>query len=257
MSLVQQNISLILPAFNEAGRIAVTIAEAVRYFQSRHYTYEIIVAADGNDGTREIVAGLRREDPHLSVIGRPGRRGKGLGIREGVRLATGSVIGYADADNKVPIEEYDKCAPLLGAGCPIVIGSRAMEKSQIDRAQPWYRRLGARGFHIFMQNATGLWEVSDTQCGFKFFQHEVAKQLFTLQKIDDYMFDVEILLLARGLGLEIQEVPIRWRDDGDSRLQLVRGNLRNVRDILRIRREARAVVGSSAANGSTSTLRRG
>jgi len=71
------------------------------------------------------------------------------------------------------------------------------------------------------------------------------------------MFDVEILLLARRLGLEIQEVPIRWRDDGDSRLQLVRGNLRNVRDILRIRREARPVVGSSAANGSTSTLRRG
>src|ERR1017187_10542449 len=113
-----------------------------------------------------MVAGLRRDNPHLTVIGGPGRRGKGLGIREAVRLATGSVIGYADADNKVPIQEYDKCAPLLDAGCPIVIGSRAVEESQIERAQPWYRRAGAKGFRIFMQNVTGLRSVSDTQCGF-------------------------------------------------------------------------------------------
>jgi hypothetical protein len=154
-------------------------------------------------------------------------------------MAAGRVIGYADADNKVPIGEYDKFAPLLAAGCPIVIGSRALETSRIERAQPWYRRLGTKGFHIFMRNVTGLRHVSDTQCGFKFFQHDVAKQIFELQTIDGYMFDVEILLLAQRLGLEVREVPIRWRDDGDSRLQLLQGNLRNLRDILRIRRNTR------------------
>ena len=250
VSLVQPNLSLILPAYNEAGRISGTIAEAVGYFESRHYTYEIIVAADGDDGTREIVAGLRQGNPYLTVIGAPGRRGKGLGIREAVRLAGGSVIGYADADNKVPIDEYDKCAPLLNAGCPLVIGTRAVEKSQIERAQPLYRRVGAKGFRVFMQTLTGLRSVSDTQCGFKFFQREVAKQLFALQKVDGYMFDVEILLLAQRLGLKIQEVPIRWRDDGDSRLDLVRGNLRNIRDILRIRRDARAAV-AAPVSGET------
>ena len=257
MSLVQPNLSLILPAFNEAGRIAGTIAEAVRYFEERSCTYQIIVAADGDDGTREIVAGLRRENPCLVVIGAPARRGKGLGIREAVRLATGRVIGFADADNKVPIDEYDKCAPLLAAGCPVVIGTRAVARSRIERPQPWYRRVGARGFRIFMQNATGLRDISDTQCGFKFFQHDVARQIFGLQKIDGYMFDVEILLLARRLGLEIREVPIRWRDDGDSRLNLVRGNLRNVRDILSIRRETRAAVASMTARATTSTLGQG
>jgi len=240
VSLAQPNISLILPAFNEADRIAGTIAEAVQYFRDRHYSYEIIVAADGDDGTREIVAGLRQDNPHLSVIGTPERRGKGIGVREAVRLAKGAVIGYADADNKVPIDEYDKCAPLLKAGHPIVIGTRAVASSRIERPQPLYRRVGSVGFRIFMQTVTGLRSVSDTQCGFKFFQHDVARQIFALQKIDGYMFDVEILLLAKRLGLEIQEVPIRWRDDGDSRLQLVRGNLRNIRDILRIRRETRA-----------------
>jgi dolichyl-phosphate beta-glucosyltransferase len=77
--------------------------------------------------------------------------------------------------------------------------------------------------------------VHDTQCGFKFFQREVALELFRLQKIDGYMFDVEILAIARRLGFRIKEVPIRWRDDCDSRLDLVSGNIRNVRDIFAIR----------------------
>jgi dolichyl-phosphate beta-glucosyltransferase len=236
-----------LPAYNEAGRIASTIDEAVRYFENRRYPYEIIVAADGDDGTREIVESMRPENPRLRVIGRPGRHGKGRGIREAVRLATHSIIGFADADNKVPIDEFDKFAPLLVEGCPVVIGSRALSSSQIQRAQPWFRRLGARGFRIFMRNVTGLRDVSDTQCGFKFFQHHVAKQIFAMQKIDGYMYDVEILLLAQRLGLEIHEIPIRWRDDGDSRLDLVRGNLRNVKDIFRIRMGTRAAVRTHTA----------
>ena len=224
----------------------MTINEAVQYFEDRRYPYEIIVAADGDDGTREIVAEMRVGNPRLRAIGRPGRHGKGRGIREAVRLAAQTIIGFADADNKVPIGEYDKFAPVLAAGCPVVIGSRALERSQIERAQPWFRRLGAGGFRVFMRNATGLRTISDTQCGFKFFHHETAKQIFAMQKIDGYMYDVEILLLAQRLGLEIREIPIRWRDDGDSRLELVRGNLRNVRDIFRIRMETRAAVQAHA-----------
>jgi dolichyl-phosphate beta-glucosyltransferase len=239
---VQHDISLILPAFNEAGRIAGTIGEAVQYFESRHWTYEVIVPADGTDGTREIVRNMALRNPRIRVIGGPERRGKGIGIREAVALATGSVIGYADADNKVPIDEYDKFAPFLASGCPIVIGSRALSNSVIEKAQPWFRRIGSKGFRVFMETVTGLRNVSDTQCGFKFFQHDAAKQIFRLQQIDGYMFDVEILLLAQRLGLRVQEIPIRWHDDADSRLELVRGNLRNVRDILRIRMETRAAV---------------
>jgi len=243
---VPPDISLILPAYNEAGRIAGTIAEAVAYFESRHFTYEILVAADGDDGTREIVAGLGRSDPAIRAFGAPGRRGKGRGIREAAGMAAGNIIGFADADNKVPIEEYDKIAPFLAEGFEIAIGSRALARAAILRSQPWYRRIGGKGFGVFMRAVTGLRGISDTQCGFKFFQGGVARRLFTLQKIDGYMYDVEILLLAQYLGYRVREVPIRWRDDGDSRLDLVRGNLRNLRDILRLRRRARAAVRGEA-----------
>jgi dolichyl-phosphate beta-glucosyltransferase len=228
------DISLILPAYNEAKSIASTVREASEYFRSRGTTHEIIVAADGNDGTREICRDLGASGLPVRVIGEDARRGKGRGVRDAALVATGQVVGYADADNKVPITEFDKVAPHLDH-YPVVIGTRARERKLVERKQPLYRRIGSVGFHYFMQTVVGLPGISDSQCGFKFFRSDVARELFTRQKVDGYMFDVEILYLCRGLGYQVHEVPIRWRDDADSRLDLVAGNLRNVRDIFRIR----------------------
>jgi dolichyl-phosphate beta-glucosyltransferase len=233
------DITLVLPAYNEARVIPTSVGEAVRYFETRRLSYEIIVAADGNDGTREIVRKMAESNPALSAIGNEQRSGKGLGIRNAVARATGAIIGYADADNKVPIEEFDKFRPVLAAGADVAIGTRRGEGVAIEQAQPLYRRIGSQGFLWFMQTIVGLPGINDTQCGFKFFRHDVAKELFRRQKIDAYMFDVEILAIARRMGYRIEQVPVRWRDDADSRLDLVTGNLRNVRDIFRIGLEHR------------------
>lgn len=232
-------LSLIIPAYNEVARIRSTVIEASEYFQGRGLACEIIVAADGTDGTREAVRELAAarpgERPSIHVIGTPQRRGKGLGVREGVLLASGDIIGFADADNKTPITEFDKVEPLLRAGHDLVIGSRSLPDSQIERPQRWYRRMGSKGFGYVLQACVGLQGIIDTQCGFKFFQGHVARSLFAAQQIDGYMFDVEILFLAQQRGFRIAQVPVRWRDDDDSRLQLVAGNVRNVRDVLAIR----------------------
>jgi dolichyl-phosphate beta-glucosyltransferase len=231
----ETDLTLILPAYNECASIAATIEQAFAYFASRGIKAELIVSADGNDGTRELVGGMIAAHPALRVIGRVERSGKGRGIREALPLAHGRFIGYADADNKVPIEEYDIIRPELDRGCDVVIGSRALARSQVERPQPWHRRLGSKGFAVFMHAAVGLPRIHDTQCGFKFFRREAALRLFEAQRIDGYMFDVEILALAERFGYEIREVPIRWRDDADSRLQLLSGNLRNIIDIMKIR----------------------
>jgi dolichyl-phosphate beta-glucosyltransferase len=228
-------ISLIFPAYNEAHRIVSTIKEAEEYFMSIGISaYEIIVSADGTDGTREKVLELSLSDDRIKAIGSPERLGKGHGIREAVKIASGKYIGFSDADNKTPITEFEKVYPYLKQGIEVVIGSRANRDSQIERRQPLYRQIGSKGFAIFMHSITGLWAINDTQCGFKFFQENIAHDLFNRQQVDGYMYDVEILYLAKQSGYRIQEVPIRWRDDGDSRLQLVSGNIQNVRDIFQI-----------------------
>jgi dolichyl-phosphate beta-glucosyltransferase len=229
------DVSLILPAFNEAGTIVKTILETGRYFRARGLRYEIIVAADGDDGTRELALETARRGQPVRVIGNRQRSGKGRGVREAVALAQGKIVGYADADNKVPIEEFDKMRPCFSRGYDVVIGSRAMRESQIEKRQPLFRQIGGKGFGVFMHAVVGLKGITDTQCGFKFFTREAAREVFRRQRIDGYMFDVEILAIARRLGYRIQQIPIRWRDDGDSRLALLSGNARNVIDIFRIR----------------------
>jgi dolichyl-phosphate beta-glucosyltransferase len=228
-------LSLIYPAYNEAATIAGTLEKTVAYFRTRGIAYQIIVAADGNDGTRELARRAAAGDPAIEVIGGEGRRGKGRAVREAAALACGKFVGYADADYKVPIEEFDKLEPWLKQGYDVVTGSRALQQSVIARAQPLYRRVGSRGFRLFMRAVIGLWCISDSQCGFKFFRREAAQELFARQTIEGYMFDVELLALAELFGFRIKEVPIRWQDDGDSRLELLSGNLRNVADIFRIR----------------------
>ena len=172
-------ISLILPAYNEVRRIAQSIIDAKAYFEDRDYAYEIIVSADGSDGTRELAAKMATDDPRLRVIGSVERRGKGYGVRLGVKLAQGEIIGFADADNKTPITEFDKFEPCLRGGYEVVIGSRGLRESRIEQAQPLYRRLGAKGFRLLMHAVVGLPEIVDTQCGFKFFQRAAALDLFS------------------------------------------------------------------------------
>lgn len=224
---------MIIPAYNEVKRIAGTIEETKRYFERIGRSCEIIVVADGMDGTREAVEKLAAADPALKVIGSAKRRGKGLGVRLGVELAQGDVIGYLDADNKTPIEEFDKFEPLLREGWDVVIGSRTHPDARVGN-RPLVRKLGAKGFAVVMHALVGLRDIPDTQCGFKFFQRRAALDLFGRQRIDGYMFDVELLHLARQAKYRIAQIPIRWRDDGDSRLALITGNLRNALDILRI-----------------------
>ena len=90
-------------------------------------------------------------------------------------------------------------------------------------------------FSGMLRMILGMKRFRDTQCGFKFFRREVARDLFRRQRIEGYMFDVEILWLCERLGYRVREVPVRWENEPDSRFRLVSGMLRNLRELLKIR----------------------
>ena len=229
------NLTIVVPAYNEGATILHSLRAIQKHLDARGYQYELIVSADGEDGTRELVAEYSRQDSRISVIGERKRRGKGKGIRAGVLRARGSIIGFVDADYKTPIEEIEKLLPWLNRGYRVVIGSRALDDSRVEVAQPLYRRLGSRCFGFAMHRIVGLHAIADTQCGFKFFERAAALDLFSRQRVDGYMFDVEVLFLAEQSGYPIKEVGVRWMDDADSRLNLIAGNWRNMLDLLRVR----------------------
>src|SRR5437762_1354528 len=232
---LRPDVSIVVPAYNEVASIGRTLERIQAYLDRGRRPYELIVSADGTDGTRERVAELAANDARVAVIGSAERAGKGRGIRRGVERARGRIVGFVDADGKTPIEEIDKVWPWFDRGYDIVIGSRGLGDSRVEVPAAWYRRWGSRLFGLATHLVIGLWHIRDTQCGFKFFRAAVAKDLFARQRIDSYMFDVEVLSLAERRGYRIKEIGVRWRDDGDSRLRLVSGNWRNAIDLLRIR----------------------
>jgi dolichyl-phosphate beta-glucosyltransferase len=228
-------LSIVLPAYNEAGSIGRALTAMRTFLDRQGYTYEVIAAIDGDDNTPEVVQEFARDWPALKLDAQRGRHGKGHGLRRGMALATGEIIGFMDADYKTPVDEVVKLLPYLERGYDLVVGSRGVAESRIRVKQPLYRRLGSRGFGLCMHALIGLHHIRDTQCGFKFFTREAARAIFSQTRIDGYMCDIEILWLAQVLGYRVQEVGIAWQDDHDSRLELFRGNAQNIIDLLRIR----------------------
>src|SRR5712691_833013 len=206
-----------------------------RYLDRQGYAYEVIVAADGDDATPDIVRETARDWPQLQLSAERGRHGKGHGLRRGFAMASGEIVGFLDGDYKTPIEEMEKLLPWLDHGIDLVVGSRALADSRIEVEAPWFRRVGSRVFAVGLRALIGLHHVRDTQCGFKFFTARAARDIFGNARIDGYMCDIEILWLAQRFGLKVKEVGVVWTDDADSRLELVRGNIRNCVELLHIR----------------------
>lgn len=235
MTFLRPHLSVIVPAYNEAKAIRGALAAMRTYLDKQEYSYEVIVVADGDDGTSDAVREQAVEWPQLHLSADPVRRGKGHALRRGAARARGEIVGFLDGDYKTPIEEVEKLLPWLTSGFDLAVGSRAMPESHITIQARLHRRIGSRVFALGLRALIGLHHVRDTQCGFKFFTGVAAREIFSRTVIDGYMCDIEILWLAERFGFKVKEVGVAWKDDADSRLQLVRGNLRNCVELLRIR----------------------
>ena len=175
-------ISVIIPAYNEEKRIVKTIKRISEYMSDKFPDYEIIVVNDGSkDNTVKVVEDLDLEK--VRVLNNPGNRGKGYAVRNGMLNSDGDVRLFSDADLATPIEELDKFMPYFKEGYDIVIGSRALKESNIEKHQPFYRELMGKTFNFLVQRIT-IKGIKDTQCGFKAFTKEAAKRVFEKSLID-------------------------------------------------------------------------
>lgn len=231
------DISLIIPAYNEAERIAETLETAAAWFAGRNQTAEIIVVDDGSsDDTAAIVRAHQTRAPTPIVLeSLPENQGKGAAVHAGMlKLASGALRFFYDADASTPIEEIDRCLPLFEAGADIVIGSRALPDSQIEKRQVWYREFMGRCFN-HIEHLLRLTHFKDTQCGFKGFTAEAAERCFSRQTTFRFSFDVEILFIAEKHGLRIEELPVRWINCPRSRVNPVTDAGRMFLDLVAIR----------------------
>jgi dolichyl-phosphate beta-glucosyltransferase len=226
-------LSVIIPAHNEELRLPGSLKKIVAFLETQEYQAEVIVVDNGSqDDTAGVVEEFMVRYPFTSLI-KDERRGKGLAVKLGMLAARGKYLFICDADLSMPIEEVAKFLPPALDDYDVAIASREVEGAR-RYGEPAHRHLMGRVFN-FLVRLLAVPGFQDTQCGFKCFRREVARQLFPYQTIEGWGFDVEVLFIARKRGYRIVEVPINWYYSANSRISPLKDTLRMLRELLKVR----------------------
>lgn len=225
-------ISVVIPAFNEESRLKSTLSSVSTFLRSREIHYEVLVVDDGSsDATSAVARGFAEQAVHALQL--DCNQGKGAAVRHGILSSRGAQVLISDADLSTPIEDLLKLRPHL-QDVPIVIGSRAVEDSDVVVRQPIYRELMGKTFNKLIRLA-GVWGIDDTQCGFKLLDGDVARRLFDIMITPGFAFDVELVWLAGRLGFGVREVGVAWHNSPSSRVQPLLDPPKMLLEILRFR----------------------
>lgn len=200
------DVTIVIPAFNEALRLPKTLTALNEWTASRSETIEVIVV---DDGSTDETAQLSSSFPTIHFESLPANAGKGAAVRKGMLLAAGTLILMMDADLATPLSEFDRLAEVVRDGADVAIGSRPLRSSTLAVRQPFLREFAGRVFNFIVQLVSGL-PFKDTQCGFKLWRSRAAKECFGLCRVDGFAFDVEALVVAKALGYSIVEVGVKW-----------------------------------------------
>lgn len=228
-------LDLVIPAFNEAVRLPETLSAVAVFLEMQPWRARVLVVDNGSsDGTARVARQVAaRSDVEIQVIG-CARPGKGAAVRRGILASDATVVGFCDADLATPLTLVPAAVSLIESGIGAVIGSRHLPDSRIERGQPTRRRIGGAAFRGLARPLVP--GVRDTQCGFKFFERDLAQRAVRRCASEGFAFDVDLLRNVRREGGSIAEVPVAWADAPGSTFSLVRHGLPTFGDVVRLYR---------------------
>jgi glycosyltransferase involved in cell wall biosynthesis len=233
MSALPPLLSLIIPAYNEAERLPTTLPPVIAFLDAQPYGAELIIVNNNSrDDTRAVALQFAATRPYIRVLDEM-TQGKGAAVRTGMLAAEGEYLFMADADFSMPVEEITKFLPPRLSQYDVAIGSREAPGA-VRYNEPGYRHFMGRVFNFYVK-VLAIPGFEDTQCGFKCFRREVARDILPLQTIDGWAFDVELLFIALRRGYHVVEVPVDWYYGENSRISPVRDTINMIREVLRIR----------------------
>jgi len=226
-------LSIVIPAYNEENRLPDTLAQIASFVSAQSYPVEVVVVDNNSsDATRRIAEDFAAKYLYARVLHEP-RQGKGAAVKTGMLAAHGEYLFICDADLSMPIEEVNKLLPPALDSYDVAIASReAPGARRVD--EPEYRHLMGRVFNLIVR-LLAIPGIQDTQCGFKVFRRAVAYQVFPLQTIDGWGFDVEVLFIALRRGYKLVEVPITWYYRPQTKISPLRDSINMFTEVMRVR----------------------
>ncbi len=238
--MVAPFLSIVIPAYNEERRLPNTLEKLLRFLNAQNYQAEVLIVENGSqDSTLEIAQAYASQHSQVRVL-HSNQRGKGLAVQRGMLEARGEHRFMCDSDFSMPIEEINRFLPPALPNSPIAIASREAPGA-VRYNEPPYRHFVGRVYNLLIRSIA-LPGLQDTQCGFKCFRADAVEELFPLQTMSGWSFDVEVLFIARLRGYSIVEVPIPWYFNPDSKVRVLHDSYRMAVDLLRIRLNQRTGV---------------
>ena len=235
-SPVTPALSVILPCYRAAALARQSVARLNHALAGRIDSYEIIVVDDGYGDCETAVGSMvAGRGGSIRVITLPENRGKGAAVAEGMRVAKGTVRVFTDIDlpyGTTPVMLIESLVRVRGFH--MVIGDRTFPQSRYETELSFGRRM-ASGVFSRITNIIVTGGFFDTQCGLKGFRGDVAEALFSLQTVDRFAFDVELIYLALKHGLEIKRIPVMLEGNMTSSVRLGRDSLQTLVDVVRIK----------------------
>jgi dolichyl-phosphate beta-glucosyltransferase len=230
---MMDKISIVIPAYNEERRIGKTLRKISEYLDENRIAYELILVDDGStDSTKEQVLDL--DQKNTIILSNKRNMGKGYSVRKGILNAKYPYVLFTDSDLATPIEELERFGPNIDKGYDVIIGSRNLPKSRIENPQPFHRRIMGK-IYSFIVSVIGVSGFRDTQCGFKLFRTDAAKDIVSRQTIAGFSFDVELLLIAKIRRHRIKEMPVIWNNNIESTLSPMKHSIQMLKDLIKIR----------------------
>jgi glycosyltransferase involved in cell wall biosynthesis len=227
------SLSLILPCYNEAERLPATLAAFLSHLPSTPGTVEVVVVDDGSsDGTAAVADAIAAADPRVRVLRSTPNQGKGFAVRAGMLAAAGELVVFTDADGSYGPDEVDRVVRAL-AEAPVAIGVRPPATA----TNRFARSLASQVFNRLLRALLGL-PFHDTQCGLKGFHQQAARAVFGRARVDGFAFDVEVLVLARRLGLAVAQVPVQAQQRAGSTVHLLGDSRRMLSEVWALRTTA-------------------
>lgn len=246
------DVSLVIPAYNEAERLPATLRQVQAFLSKRPFRSEVVVVVEpGTDDTLRVANQACRSDSRIRILAPTVHRGKGAAVREGILAARGELRFFMDADLSTDLDAVDRFVKRFGEEprAEVLIGSRRHPESSVEVLQGGLRRWMGQSFNRVVQ-ATAFRGIQDTQCGFKAFRARAAEMIFSRQQIDGFAFDVEVLMLAQRLGYHIEEMPVTWKNSVASKVRVVKDSLAMFRDVMMARRLVDEQFRTGTAEGS-------
>lgn len=229
-------LSVVIPAYNEEHRLPATLESVHDFLKQAGHSFEVLVVDDGSlDGTAQVVETFAQTclPGAVRLVSYQPNRGKGHAVRVGMLAAGGDLLLMNDADGASPIEEIQRLMNAIAGGADVAIGSRAKPDETREVKALLHRKFIGNTFNRIVQTLL-LPGIQDTQCGFKIFKRDAARDIFSVQRTDGYGFDVEILYIARLHGYRLVEVPINWANVEGSKVNVLFDSPKMFVEVVRI-----------------------